>query len=64
MPSPPPPPPPVSSVPQASPYMLHNQFEVSPLVVAQATVVDDAHACMDRIEQCMRKLWVSDGSAV
>ncbi|RVW37839.1 hypothetical protein CK203_087903 [Vitis vinifera] len=27
MPSPPPPPPPVSSVPQASPYMLHNQFE-------------------------------------
>ena len=60
----PPPPPPVPSVPQASPYMPHSQFEVAPPIVAQATVVDDAHAHMDRIEQRMRQLRVSDGSAV
>ena len=49
-----PPPPPVPMAPQTSPYMLHGHSEVTPPVVAQATIVDDVHACMDRIEQCMR----------
>ncbi|KAL6332353.1 hypothetical protein AAG906_004922 [Vitis piasezkii] len=46
---PPPPPLPVPSVHQASPY---------------APVADDTHARMDRIEQCMRQMRVSDGSVV
>ena len=61
---PPPPPPLVPLVPQASPYMLHSQFEVAPPVVVQAIVVDDSHTRMDRIKQCMRQLRVSDGSSV
>ncbi|WKA05482.1 hypothetical protein VitviT2T_023446 [Vitis vinifera] len=61
---PPPPPPPVPSVHQASPYVLHGHFEVAPPVVAQAVVADDTHARMDRIEQCMRQMRVSDGSVV
>ncbi|RVW64709.1 hypothetical protein CK203_058021 [Vitis vinifera] len=32
--------------------------------VAQAVVADDTHARMDRIEQCMRQMRVSDGSVV
>ena len=50
----PPPPPPVLTVPQAPPYVLHGHFEIAPPVVIQTTVIDDAHACMDRIEQRMR----------
>ena len=61
---PPSPPPPVPSVPQASPYVLHGHSEVVPPAVVQALVIDDAHARMDRIEQGMRQLRVSDGSAV
>ncbi|KAL6321865.1 hypothetical protein AAG906_035569 [Vitis piasezkii] len=61
---PPPPPPPVPTVPQASPYVLHRHCEVAPSVVVQTTVVDDAHTRMDRIEQRMRQLRVSNGSAV
>nr|CAN83915.1 hypothetical protein VITISV_022301 [Vitis vinifera] len=61
---PPPPPPPVPSVHQASPYVLHGHSEIAPLVVAQAVVADDTHAHMDRIEQCMRQMRVSDGSVV
>ncbi|RVW66403.1 hypothetical protein CK203_065265 [Vitis vinifera] len=59
---PPPPPPPVPSVHQASPYVLHGHSEIAPPVVAQAVVADDTHARMDRIEQCMRQMRVSDGS--
>ncbi|RVW24846.1 hypothetical protein CK203_105096 [Vitis vinifera] len=61
---PPPPPPPVPSVHQASPYVLHEHSEIAPPVVAQAVVADDTHARMDRIEQCMRQMRVSDGSVV
>ncbi|RVW27330.1 hypothetical protein CK203_110326 [Vitis vinifera] len=61
---PPPPPPPVPSVHQASPYVLHGHSEIAPPVVAQAVVADDTHARMDRIEQCMRQMRVSDGSVV
>ena len=61
---PPPPPPPVPSVPQASPYVLHGHSEVSPPAVVQTVVADDMYARMDRIEQRMRQLRVSDGSAV
>ena len=48
---------------QASPYVLHGHSEIAP-PVAQATVADDTHARMDRIEQCMRQMRVSDGSVV
>ena len=61
---PPPPPPPIPSAPQASPYILHGHSEIAPPVVAQATIIDDTHACMDRIEQRVRQLRVSDGSTV
>ena len=61
---PPPPPPPVPTVPQASPYVLHGHSEVAPPAVVQTTVIDDAYARMDRIEQRMRQLRVSDGSVV
>ena len=61
---PPPPPPPIPSAPQASPYILHGHSEIAPPVVARATVIDDTHARMDRIEQCMRQMRVSDGSVV
>ncbi|RVW23717.1 hypothetical protein CK203_100799 [Vitis vinifera] len=62
--TPPPPPPPVPSVHQASPYVLHGHSEIAPPVVAQAVVADDTHARMDRIEQCIRQMRVSDGSVV
>ena len=61
---PPPPPPSIPSAPQASPYVLHGHSEVAPPTGVQATVIDDAHARMDRIEQRMRHMRVSDGSAV
>ena len=61
---PPPPPPPIPSAPQASPYVLHGHSEVVPPAVVQALIIDDAHARMDRIEQRMRQLRVSDGFAV
>ena len=54
---PPPPPPPVQSAPQ-----LHGQTETTPhSVVAPAQIVDDTQARIDRIEQRMRSLHVSDG---
>ncbi|KAL6319661.1 hypothetical protein AAG906_026709 [Vitis piasezkii] len=61
---PPPPPPPIPIVPQASPYMLHGHSEIVPPAFVQTIVIDDAHARMDRIEQRMRQLRVSDGSAI
>ena len=60
----PPPPPPVSIVPQASSYLLHGHSEIAPPVVVQTTVIDDTHARMDRIEQCIRQLRVSDSSTI
>ena len=61
---PPSPLPPVLIVPQASPYLLHGHSEVAPHAVVQTTVIDDAHTRMDRIEQHMRQLRVSNGSAI
>ena len=61
---PPPPPPPIPTVPHTSPYVLHGHYKVAPPAVVQTTVTDDAHARMDRIEQRIRQLRVSDGSAV
>ncbi|RVX21626.1 hypothetical protein CK203_002025 [Vitis vinifera] len=49
---------------QASPYVLHGRSEIAPPAAAQAVVADDTHARMDRIEQCMRQMRVSDGSVV
>ena len=59
-----PPPPPIPLVPQASPYILHGHSEIVPPAVVQTTVVDDAHARIDRLEQHIRQLRVSDDSAV
>ncbi|RVW62467.1 hypothetical protein CK203_060427 [Vitis vinifera] len=59
---PPPPPLPIPSVPQASPYILHGYSKIAPSVVVQTTVVDDAHARMDHLDQRMRQMRVSDGS--
>ena len=59
-----PPPPPVPTVPQASPYLLHGHSEITPPAAVHTTVTDDAHARMDRIEQRMRQLRVSDGSVI
>ncbi|RVW84910.1 hypothetical protein CK203_039489 [Vitis vinifera] len=59
-----PPPPPIPSAPQASPYVLHEHSEIAPPAVVQTTVADDVHARMDRLEQCMRQMRVSDGSVV
>ncbi|RVW76910.1 hypothetical protein CK203_051576 [Vitis vinifera] len=60
----PPPPPPLGlTVPWAPPYLLHGHFEVASPAVVQTTVLGDTHACMDRIEQRIRQLRVSDISA-
>ncbi|RVW80741.1 hypothetical protein CK203_050712 [Vitis vinifera] len=52
---PPPPPLPIPIGPQGSPYVLHGHSEIAPPTVVQTTVIDDAHARMDRIEQRMRQ---------
>ncbi|WJZ97113.1 hypothetical protein VitviT2T_015745 [Vitis vinifera] len=58
---PPPPPPPVQSAPQAGAFVLHGQTETTPhSVVAPAQIVDDTQARIDKIEQRMRSLHVSD----
>ena len=62
-PSPPPPPPPIPTVAQASPYLLQGHSEIVHPAVVQTTVIDDAHAHMDRLEQRMRQLRVLDGLA-
>ncbi|RVW68872.1 hypothetical protein CK203_064642 [Vitis vinifera] len=49
-------------MPQAPPYLLHGHSEIASLVVVQTTVLEDTHACMDRIEQRIRQLRVSDSS--
>ena len=52
------------TVPETSPYVLHGHSEVTPPAAVQTTVTDDAHARMYRIEQRMRQMRVSNGSAV
>ena len=50
--------------PQASSYLLHDQSEVVPPIVVHTTVLEDTHACMDRIKQHIRQLRVSDSLVV
>ena len=52
------------TVPQALPYVLHGHSEVAPPAVVPTTITNDAHACMDCLEQRMRQMRVSDGSVV
>ena len=59
---PPPPPPPVQSTPWAGAFVLHGQTETTPhSVVAPAPIIDDTQARIDRVEQRIRSLHVSDG---
>ena len=57
-------PPPIPKMPQASPYILHGHSEIAPPAIVQTTIIDEAHARMDRIEQHIRQLMVSDGFSV
>ncbi|KAL6314408.1 hypothetical protein AAG906_022491 [Vitis piasezkii] len=50
-------------MPQAPPYILHGHFKVASPTVVHTTVLEDTHACMDRIEQRIKQLRVSDSSA-
>ena len=56
------PPPPVQSAPQAGAFLLHGQTETTPhSVVAPAPIIDNTQARIDRIEQRIRSLHVSNG---
>ena len=55
-------PPPGPSVPHASSFMLHGQSGVAPPIIAQTIVSEDVHALMDRLEQQIRQIRVSDSS--
>ena len=59
---PPPPPPLVKSAPQVGAFVLHGQTETTPhSVVAPAPIIDNTQARIDRLEQRIRSLHVSDG---
>ena len=59
---PPPPPPLVQSAPQVGAFVLHGQTETIPhSIVTPAPIIDDTQARIDRIEQRIRSLHVSDG---
>ena len=59
---PPPPPPLVQSAPQVGAFILHGQTETIPhSIVTPALIIDDTQARIDRIEQRIRSLHVSDG---
>ena len=59
---PPPPPPLVQSAPQVGAFVLHGQNETTPhSVVAPAPIIDNTQARIDRLEQRIRSLHVSDG---
>ena len=56
------PPPPIQSAPRAGAFILHGQTETTPnSVVAPAQIIDNTQARIDRIEQRIRFLHVSDG---
>ena len=60
--APPPPPPPVQSAPRVGAFVLHGQTKTTPhSVMASAQINDDTQARIDRIEQRIRSLHVSDG---
>ena len=59
---PPPPPPLVQSAPQVGAFVVHGQTETTPhSVVAPAPIIDNTQARIDRLEQRIRSLHVSDG---
>ena len=59
---PPPPPPLVRSAPQVGAFFLHGNTETMPhSIVTPAPIIDDTQARIDRIEQRIRSLHVSDG---
>ena len=59
---PPPPPPPVQSASWARAFVLHGQTETTlDSVMAPTQIVDDTQARIDRIEQRIKSLHVSDG---
>ena len=59
---PPPPPPLVQSAPQVGAFFLHGQAETTPhSVMAPAPIIDDTQTRINRIEQRIRSLHVSDG---
>ena len=59
---PPPPPPLVQSAPQVGAFFLHGQTETTPhSVVAPAPIIDNTQARIDKLEQRIRSLHVSDG---
>ena len=59
---PPPPPPLVQSAPQVGAFVLHGQTKTTPhSVVAPAPIIDNTQARIDRFEQRIRSLHVSDG---
>ena len=59
---PPPPPPLVQSAPQVRAFVLHGQTETMPhSVVAPTPIIDNTQARIDRLEQRIRSLHVSDG---
>ena len=59
---PPPPPPLVQSAPQVGAFVLHGQTETTPhSVVAPTPIIDNTQARIDRLEQRIRSLHVSNG---
>ena len=57
-----PPPPLVQSAPQIGAFVLHGQTETMPhSIMTPAPIIDDTQARIDRIEQMIRSLHVSDG---
>ena len=59
---PPPPPPLVQSAPQVGAFVIHGQTETIPhSIVTPAPIIDGTQALIDRIEQRIRSLHVSDG---
>ena len=59
---PPPPPPLVQSAPKVGAFVLHGQTETIPhSIVTPAPIIDDTQARIDRIEQRIKSLHVSNG---
>ena len=60
---PPPPPPTVQQAASYVPLVLHGQTEMTPPpAIVLTLVVDDTHARMDRLEQLVRQMRVSEGA--
>ena len=56
------PPPPILSTPRAGAFVLHDQVETTPYsIVAPTQIIDDTKVCINRIEQRIKSLHVSDG---